>query len=144
MGKIMAVCTSDRKGIQKESQKEIVLLEDYGIDKDAHAGKWHRQVSLLSYEKIEAFKAKGVQLKDGAFGENIVVSGIELSSLPIGTLLKSEEVELEVTQIGKKCHQHCEIYKVVGDCIMPREGIFTKVIKGGTLKAGDELNVVEK
>ncbi|MCT4597853.1 MAG: MOSC domain-containing protein [Vallitalea sp.] len=144
MGKIMAVCTSDRKGIQKERQKEIVLLEDYGIDKDAHAGKWHRQVSLLSYEKIEAFKAKGVDLKDGAFGENIVVSGIDLSSLPIGTILKSEEVELEVTQIGKKCHHHCEIYKVVGDCIMPREGIFTKVIKGGILKAGDELNVVEE
>jgi TatD DNase family protein len=144
MGKIMAVCTSERKGIQKERQKEIVLLEDYGIDKDAHAGKWHRQVSLLSYEKIQAFKAKGVQLEDGAFGENIVVSGIDLSSLPIGTILKSQEVELEVTQIGKKCHHHCEIYKVVGDCIMPREGIFTKVIKGGILKAGDELNVVEE
>jgi len=141
MAKIMAVCTSDIKGIQKEQQGFIDLLVDHGIEGDAHAGKWHRQISLLSYEKIEAFKKKGVDLNNGAFGENIVVSGIDLSALPIGTILKSGHVTLEVTQIGKECHQHCTIYHTVGDCIMPREGIFAKVIEGGRIKPGDTIDV---
>lgn len=144
MGKVIAVCTSDRKGIQKTPQGSIELAVDHGIVGDAHAGNWHRQVSLLSYEKIEAFNEKGANVKDGAFGENIIVSGIDCSALPVGTLIRCGSVLLEVTQIGKKCHHHCAIYHTVGDCIMPREGIFTKVLENGTIKDGDEINVVEK
>ena len=138
----MAVCTSQIKGVQKERQASIDLVVAHGIDGDAHAGKWHRQVSLLSYEKIEAFKARGVDVEDGAFGENIVVSGIDLAKLPVGTLLKSGDVELEVTQIGKECHAHCAIFHAVGDCIMPREGIFTRVLKGGVIKNGDAIELI--
>lgn len=143
MAKIIAVCTSDIKGIQKTEQAYIDLVKDHGISGDAHAGNWHRQVSLLSYEKIEAFKKKGVDLLNGAFGENIIVSGIDLASLPIGTRLESGSVTLEVTQIGKECHNHCTIYHKVGDCIMPREGIFAKVIHEGRLQEGDEIHVVD-
>ena len=143
MGKIMAVCTSDIKGVQKEKQASIELVVEHGIQGDAHAGKWHRQVSLLSYEKIEAFKKRGADVEDGAFGENVVVSGIDLSALPVGTLLQSGEVELEVTQIGKECHQHCAIYHAVGDCIMPREGIFTRVLKGGVIGNGDTIEITK-
>lgn len=139
----MAVCTSEKKGVQKEVQDSIELVVDHGIEGDAHAGKWHRQVSLLSYEKIEAFNEKGANVDDGAFGENIIVSGIDLSALPVGTILESGDIVLEVTQIGKKCHHHCAIYHAVGDCIMPREGIFTKVIKGGTMKKGDSIEIVK-
>ncbi len=138
----MAVCTSQIKGVQKDKQDKIELVVEHGIQGDAHAGKWHRQVSLLSYEKIEAFKKRGADVNDGAFGENIVVSGIDLSALPVGTLLKAGDVELEVTQIGKECHQHCAIYHAVGDCIMPREGIFTRVLKGGVVTNGDAINVI--
>ncbi|WP_428867721.1 MOSC domain-containing protein [Clostridium sediminicola] len=144
MGKILAVCISEKKGIQKKNVYEAVLLENHGIKGDAHAGEWHRQVSLLSYEKIDAFKKRGVDVTDGDFGENIIVEGIDLAKLPVGTKLKTKEIELEVTQIGKKCHAHCEIYKVVGDCIMPREGIFTRVLKGGKIKGGDEIYVVSE
>jgi len=143
MAKIIAVCTSENKGTQKIQQDSIELVKEHGIVGDAHAGNWHRQVSLLSFEKIEAFKAKGVDLLNGAFGENIIVSGIDLSTLPIGTLLKSGSVTLEVTQIGKECHNHCTIYHQVGDCIMPREGIFAKVVTEGRLQKGDEIHVVE-
>lgn len=142
MGKVVAVCTSKIKGVQKERQNRIDLIVDHGIEGDAHAGKWHRQVSLLSYEKIEAFKARGVDVEDGAFGENIVVSGIDLSALPVGTLLRCGDVKLEVTQIGKECHQHCKIYHAVGDCIMPREGIFTRVLEGGVIGDGDEIEII--
>lgn len=141
MGKIMAICISEKKGTQKSRIETAELITDFGIEKDAHGGKWHRQVSLLSYETIEAFKARGAEVKDGAFGENLVVSGIDLIHLPVGTLLRSGNVLLEVTQIGKECHSHCEIYKKMGECIMPTNGIFTKVLQGGTLKAGDEINV---
>lgn len=139
----MAVCTSQIKGVQKEKQASIELVVEHGIQGDAHAGKWHRQVSLLSYEKIEAFKKRGADVNDGAFGENIVVSGIDLSALPVGTKMTCGYVELEVTQIGKECHHHCAIYHAVGDCIMPREGIFTRVIKGGVISNGDDIQVVE-
>ena len=133
MGKIMAVNISEKKGTQKKNVHSARLMEEFGIEKDAHAGKWHRQVSLLSYEKIE----------DGTFGENLIVSGYDLKALPVGTRLRSGEVLLEVTQIGKKCHSGCEIYKIMGDCIMPREGIFTRVLHGGVLTEGDEI-VIEK
>ena len=143
MGKVIAVCTSEAKGTQKVSVPEIEIKEDWGIQGDAHAGKWHRQVSLLSFDKIEEFRARGAEVEDGAFGENLVVQGFDFSSLPIGTRFRCNDVVLEMTQIGKECHSHCEIYKVVGDCIMPREGVFAKVLEGGTIKVGDELVIVE-
>jgi len=142
MGKIIAVCISEKKGIAKTPRESITLVENYGIQDDAHAGKWHRQVSFLSLERIEEFRSRGAKVDFGAFGENIVSEGIDLKKLPVGTRLSSGDVLLEVTQIGKECHDHCAIYYSVGDCIMPREGIFTKVLRGGTLKAGDELTVI--
>ena len=143
MGKVIAVCISEKKETQKHPVQEAEFIEDWGIKDDAHAGKWHRQVSLLSYDKIEAFRARGAEVEDGAFGENLIVSGYDLKALPVGTRLRSGEVLLEVTQIGKKCHSGCEIYKIMGDCIMPREGIFTRVLHGGVLTEGDEI-VIEK
>lgn len=142
MGKVLAVCVSERKGTQKKDVGQAMLIEDHGIENDAHAGKWHRQVSLLSYDKIKAFKALGAQVKDGDFGENLVVTGIDFSSLPVGTLFTCNDVVLKLTQIGKECHHGCQIYQKMGDCIMPREGVFAKVIKGGEISVGDELNVI--
>lgn len=144
MATIAAVCISEKKGTQKVNVREGILIDDFGLKGDAHAGKWHRQVSLISKEKIDNFKAKGVDIDDGAFGENIIVDGIDCAKLPVGTRLKiNDDIILEVTQIGKECHSHCNIYKVVGDCIMPREGIFTVVIKGGKIKVGDRIEVVK-
>lgn len=142
MGKIIAVCISEKKGTQKTEVPEVHLIKEFGIESDAHAGNWHRQVSLLSYETIEAFKERGAEINDGAFGENIIVEGIDLIHLPIGTRLVCGEVLLEVTQIGKECHSHCEIYKKMGECIMPSNGIFTRVLKGGVMKPGDQIGVV--
>lgn len=141
MGKVIAVCISEKKGTQKVPIQEGHFLEEYGIEGDAHAGKWHRQVSLLSYETREDFKKRGAEIEDGAFGENIIVEGIDLIHLPVGTRLKSGDIILEVTQIGKECHSHCEIFKKMGECIMPANGIFTRVIHGGTMKEGDEITV---
>lgn len=141
MGKVMAICISERRGTQKTRIPEARLIEDFGIEKDAHAGKWHRQVSLLSYETIEEFKKRGAEVADGAFGENVVVSGIDLIHLPTGTKLRAGEVCLEVAQIGKECHSHCEIYKKMGECIMPTNGIFTRVLHGGMIRTGDEITV---
>ena len=138
-GTVTAVCTSDIRGIQKTDVGSVELVEDFGISTDAHAGKWHRQVSLLSYEKIEEFKAKGAPVKDGAFGENLIVQGFDFKTLPVGTRLKCNDVILEITQIGKQCHNGCEIFKIMGDCIMPREGVFARVIKGGVISEGDEM-----
>lgn len=143
MGKIIAVCISEKKGTQKKNIHEAELITDFGIKNDAHAGKWHRQVSLLSSTKINEFKAKGASVVDGAFGENLIVEGFNLSKLPIGTRFRCNDVVLELTQIGKECHSHCQIYKVMGDCIMPREGVFTKVIKGGKISVGDTINILE-
>ena len=139
MGKIIAVNISEKKGTQKKNVHRAKLIEEFGIENDAHAGKWHRQVSLLSYEKIEEFKAKGAPIEDGAFGENLIVSGYDLKNLPVGTRFRCGEVLLEVTQIGKQCHSGCEIFKIMGDCIMPREGIFTRVLHGGSIRIGDEI-----
>lgn len=144
MGKVIAVCTSPAKGTQKTDIGKGVFLEDYGIEGDAHAGKWHRQVSLLSYEKIEDFRARGAVVEDGAFGENLVVKGIDFKTLPIGTKFQCNEVILELTQIGKECHHGCEIFQKMGECIMPREGVFTKVIHGGTIEVGDDLVILEE
>ncbi len=117
---------------------EAKVIKNFGIKNDANAGKWHRQLSLLALEKIEDFRSKGAKVDFGAFGENLVIEGIELNKLPIGQKLKIGEIELEVTQIGKKCHDKCAIYYQVGQCIMPSNGIFTKVLKGGKIKVGDE------
>ncbi len=144
MGKVIAACISEIRGVQKKNVHSIRLIADYGIEGDAHAGKWHRQVSLLSYEKIQEFRARGAKVDDGAFGENLVVEGIDFSKLPVGTQFKCGEVILELTQIGKECHNGCAIFKTMGDCIMPREGVFTKVLHGGMIKEGDDLEILER
>ena len=141
MGQVMAVCISEKKGTQTKGISEGHFIEEFGIENDAHAGKWHRQVSLLSYETIEAFKERGAEIGDGAFGENVIVKGIDLVRLPVGTRLSCGNILLEVTQIGKECHSHCEIFKKMGECIMPANGIFTRVLHGGVMKEGDEINV---
>ncbi|MBU2537110.1 MAG: MOSC domain-containing protein [Proteobacteria bacterium] len=138
MGVVEAVCISEKKGMVKKEVPEILLKENWGIEGDAHAGDWHRQVSLLAAESIEQVKKKLPGLKHGVFAENIVCSGLELTALTIGDrLIVDGTVVLEVTQIGKECHNAgCAIKKATGDCIMPREGIFAKVIHGGVVKAG--------
>ena len=143
MGVVKAVCISEQKGTQKVPVDEVILVEDFGIEGDAHAGKWHRQVSLLGFEKIEEFKARGVAVDDGAFGENLIVEGFDLRTLPLGTKFRvGNGALLELTQIGKECHDKCAIYAVVGDCIMPREGVFTRVLTGGTVRPGDPIEIV--
>ena len=144
MGKIMAVNISEERGTQKKNVHSARLIEDWGIEHDAHAGKWHRQVSLLSYEKIEEFRKKGATVDEGAFGENLIIQGIDLRHLPVGARLACGEVLLEVTQIGKQCHNGCEIFRLMGDCIMPREGIFAKVLRGGMISEGDEITVEKR
>ena len=142
-GKVVAVCISEKKGTQKTEVPSITLVPDWGIEGDAHAGNWHRQVSLLSAEKIDDFRARGADVDNGAFGENIIVEGFDLRTLPVGTRFRIGDALLELTQIGKECHTHCAIYHQVGDCIMPREGVFTKVIEGGAVKAGDTIEMTE-
>ena len=141
LGDVLAVCTSERKGIQKTNVKQAVFVENLGIEGDAHAGTWHRQVSLISADKIEEFRSRGANVEYGAFGENLVVEGIDFRSLAVGTLLRCGDVLLEMTQIGKECHTHCAIYHQVGDCIMPREGVFARVLKGGIIKVGDRMAI---
>lgn len=138
-GIVKAVCISLKRGTAKKNIHESELIKDFGIKNDAHGGNWHRQVSLISAEKILQFNKSGGNVKDGDFGENLIVEGIDFKSLPVGTLLKCNESVLEISQIGKDCHSHCEIFKRVGDCIMPREGVFAKVIKGGYIKEGDVM-----
>ena len=142
-GKVIAVCISEKKGTQKVEVPSITLVPDWGIENDAHAGKWHRQVSLLALEKIEDFRARGAEVDFGAFGENIVAEGFDFRSLPVGTRFRIGDALLELTQIGKECHTHCAIYHQVGDCIMPREGVFTIVLEGGKIKAGDAIELIE-
>ncbi len=142
-GKILAVCLSNKKGVVKKEVGSGIFIEDYGLQDDAHAGKWHRQVSLLGIESIDKMKKKGIDIKFGDFAENLTTEGIVLARLPLGTRLKiGENALLEVTQIGKKCHHDCEIMKKIGDCVMPREGIFTRVLKGGKVNAGDCIEVL--
>ena len=143
MGKIIAVCISEKKGTKKHNINTAKLIENFGIENDAHAGMEKRQVSFLSYDKVKEFCQSGAKVGDGDFGENILAEGIDFKTLPIGTIMNCNGVRFEVTQIGKQCHAHCEIYHQVGDCIMPREGIFAKVLNGGTISQGDEL-IVEK
>lgn len=142
MGKIMAVCISEKRGTQKKNIEKVRLIENFGLEGDAHGGNWHRQVSLLSYEKVRVFEEKGISVEDGAFGENLLVEGFDFKTLPVGTRFRCGEALLEMTQIGKECHSHCEIYQAVGDCIMPREGVFARVLHGGMIQIGDEMEIV--
>ena len=170
-GKIEALCISEARGTVKHAVPEVRLIKDYGIEGDAHAGHWHRQVSLLSSEQVKAFNKRiaesNTRIKEqanalvsdkkkitngaerpiepaieGTFGENILVSGIDLPKLPVGSLIKAGDVVLKLSQIGKECHSHCQIFQRVGDCIMPREGVFATVEQGGILKAGMELEII--
>ncbi len=140
---VVSINISEEKGMPKKEIKEGIFIEDHGLKGDAHAGKWHRQVSLLAKESIDKMIEKGVNnLVPGAFAENITTKGITLHTLPVGTQLKIGETIQEVTQIGKTCHSKCEIFQKVGHCIMPTEGIFTKIIKGGVIKPGDRIEVI--
>ena len=139
---VIAVCVSERKGTRKHSVEAIELLVGTGVAGDAHAGAWHRQVSLLSDEKIEAFRARGADIPLGAFGENLIVEGYDFRNLPVGTRFSCGDALLEMTQIGKECHSHCEIFKRMGECIMPREGVFAVVLRGGTIQKGDTIELV--
>lgn len=141
MGKVLAVCASEKRGTQKTDVDSAYFKAGYGMEGDAHAGNWHRQVSLLSAEKIDQFNQRGAGVVPGAFGENLVVEGFDFRTLPVGTLLRCGDVLLEITQIGKECHSHCEIYKKMGDCIMPREGVFARVLEAGTIRVGDEMTI---
>lgn len=142
-GMVVAVCISERKGTQKKDIREARLLEDYGIERDAHAGPGHRQVSLLALESADTMRAKGLDIDSGDFGENIVTEGLDLKDLGLGTRIKiGKEALLEITQIGKECHDRCAIYYQAGDCIMPREGIFARVLKGGTIHVGDKIEII--
>ena len=140
-GIIKAVCLSEAKGTEKRPVPSVTLIANHGLSGDAHAGNWHRQVSLLSADKVDEFNARGGKAEIGAFGENILVSGIDFKSLPVGSILRAGEVVLKMSQIGKECHSHCQIFHRVGDCIMPREGVFATVEHGGELHAGMELTV---
>ena len=142
MGKVVAVCISENKGERKKPVASVELRENHGIVGDAHAGDWHRQVSLLASESIDKMRNLGLDVDSGDFAENITTSGIELVTLPIGTRLQVGEALLEVTQIGKECHTRCAIYYQAGDCVMPKEGIFAKVITGGMIRPGDGVQIV--
>lgn len=137
MASVLAVCISENKGERKKPVEAVELRENHGIVGDGHAGDWHRQVSLLAQESIDKMRAMGLNVSAGDFAENITTSGIDLVSLPIGSRLQIGTAELEVTQIGKECHTRCAIYYQAGDCVMPKEGIFARVLVGGTIKPGD-------
>ena len=141
-GIVRAVCISDIRGIQKQDVGSARIVAGWGVEGDAHGGDWGRQVSLLSYDRVRAFNDLGADVDHGAFGENLVVEGIDFRSLPVGALLHCGGAVLEMTQIGKECHTHCQIYQKMGDCIMPREGVFARVLKEGLIAVGDRMEVV--
>ncbi|GAB6098276.1 hypothetical protein JCM16358_01550 [Halanaerocella petrolearia] len=143
IGKVVAICLSQEKGVAKEEISEVEFKEDHGLVGDAHAGDWHRQVSLLAQEDIAYMEEQGMELEAGAFGENLITKGLDLQGLAKGTKLKlGSNIVLEVTQKGKECHDRCAIYETVGDCIMPQRGIFTKVLQGGKLESNDRIEVL--
>lgn len=144
MGRIVAVCTSEKKGMRKKNVGSALLKANHGLVGDAHAGDWHRQVSLLALESIKKMQEKGLDVGPGDFAENLTTEGIDLLNLPVGTKLKiGSEVIGQVTQIGKVCHHRCAIYHQAGDCVMPKEGIFMAVLQGGKVSVGDSIEVVE-
>ncbi len=143
MGTVVAVCTSSTKGIQKTETGAVELVADHGIQDDAHAGSWHRQVSLLARERIDEFKEWGADVGNGAFGENLIVEGLgDLKGYPLGTRFACGDAILELTQVGKECHAHCAIYHAMGDCIMPREGVFCRVVQGGRVAPGTPIHKI--
>lgn len=143
-GKVVAVCVSGKKGEKKAPVSSVTLVPEHGVDRDAHAGPWHRQVSLLAVESIAKMKEKGLSVGPGDFAENITVEGIALVDLRVGDRLRSGEALLEITQVGKECHNRCAIYYQAGDCVMPKEGVFARVLLGGTLRAGDPMEKVDE
>lgn len=141
--KIVSISTSRKKGTRKTQVDEAVLVQEHGLENDAHAGQWHRQVSFLAAESIEKAKDRGLKVDFGDFAENIATLGIDWQNVPIGTQFQlGDSALVEVTQIGKECHQKCAIFYLAGDCIMPREGVFARVLKGGTIRVGDEIRLV--
>ena len=143
-GKIVSLNVSEKKGVRKKPVKEVSLKTEYGIEGDAHASsEWHRQVSILALESIQKMRDKGLDVKPGDFAENITTEGIDLLGLPVGTRLTiGEGIRVEVSQIGKECHTRCAIYYQAGDCVMPKEGIFVRVLSGGVVKEGDQIAVI--
>ena len=144
MGTIIAVCISDRKGIQKREVPSIELRIGHGVVGDAHAGNWHRQVSLLAEESVDTMRAAGLELPPGAFAENLLTRGLDLKRLPVGTVLRAGTALLAVTQIGKECHNDCAIKQTAGRCVMPTDGIFAVVLKDGAVRPGDPIGIVEE
>ena len=143
--KIVSIAISKKKGTRKTPVEEAYISKDHGLEGDAHAGKWHRQVSFLSSESIETVKDQGLDVTFGDFAENIASVGVDWKALPLGTRVKlGDAVIVEITQIGKECHNKCAIYYQAGDCIMPREGVFAKVLEEGTIRRGDEIKIVGK
>ena len=142
MGTVTAICISEKKGTRKRIVPRARFIAGHGLEHDAHAGDWHRQVSLLSLEKIEDFKKRGALVSYGDFGENLVAGGIDVARLPLGARLAVGEVLLEITQIGKECHTRCAIYHAMGECIMPTQGVFARVLRGGMVATGDAMAVV--
>lgn len=143
MARVISVNISDKKGIPKDPIEEGIFIENFGLKDDSHGGDWHRQVSLLDQESIDKIAKLGIEgLTPGRFAENITTEGIRLYELPVGTKLQIGETIQEVTQIGKECHTRCQIYHKVGACVMPQEGIFTKVLKGGVVRPGDEIKIL--
>jgi MOSC domain-containing protein YiiM len=140
-GRVVSVNVAAAKGRRKTPRDEIVLVVDHGVRGDGHAGPWHRQVSLLALESIDAMRARGLDVGPGDFAENVTTEGVAVATLPVGSRLRLGEASVEVTQIGKICHDRCAIYRQAGDCVMPREGIFARVLEGGRLRAGDEVVV---
>ncbi len=141
-GIVAAISISEEKGTPKTNVPSAVLTPNWGIQGDAHAGNWHRQVSLLAIESIEKMRAKGLDVDPGAFAENITTEFIDIPHLHVGDRVRIAEAELEITQIGKECHSHCAIFKAAGDCVMPREGIFGRVVIGGPISVGDQVRVI--
>jgi MOSC domain-containing protein YiiM len=141
-GQLIAVCLSQQTGERKTPVAQVELLENHGIVGDAHAGTWHRQVSLLAKESIDKMRAKGLDVDHGDFAENLTTQGIDLPQLPLGTRFAIGPCRLELTQIGKECHTRCAIYHQAGDCVMPKEGIFAKVLCGGVVRPGDTIEIM--
>jgi MOSC domain-containing protein YiiM len=141
--KIVSIAVSKKKGTRKVPVDSVQIIEDHGIDEDAHAGSWHRQVSFLASESIEESRSRGLNVTFGDFAENIATEGVDWKTVPVGTRLKlGDSVIVEITQIGKECHKKCAIYYQAGDCIMPREGVFARVLKGGAIRSGDPIEFI--
>ena len=141
-GTVVSVNVAATKGVRKQPRAEIRLVAGHGVEGDGHGGPWHRQVSLLARESIETMRAKGLDVGPGDFAENVTTQGLTVAELPVGTRLRLGGCLVELTQIGKVCHDHCAIYRAAGDCVMPREGVFARVLRGGPLRAGDCVAVV--